>query len=54
MVSVTTIMDCCSLTVCVCVCVDKLRECFEAYGEVTECSIMKDPVQKRSRCVACC
>lgn len=28
---------------------DKLRECFEAYGEVTECSIMKDPVQKRSR-----
>ena len=54
MVSVTTIIYGLLLVDRVCVCVDKLRECFEAYGEVTECSIMKDPVQKRSRCVACC
>ncbi len=28
-----------------------LKEFFEDFGEVTECSIMKDPVTKRSRYV---
>ena len=31
--------------------VEKLKEIFEEYGEVTEYNIMKDPVNKKSRCV---
>ena len=42
-----------SYILCCCCCVDTLRDYFSQYGVISECTVMKDPVTRRSRYQHC-